>query len=148
MSEPRDSMSDFEIETIVGNLLRIGVLIAAAVVTVGAIIYLARHGMEVRDYHVFRGEPSSLRSVSGIVAAAVSLHGAAIIQLGLLLLIATPIARVVFSLFAFALERDWMYVIVTTIVLAVLAYSLTGGFGYARDTPDQRRGGSSMNVRP
>ena len=49
------------------------------------------------------------------------------IQLGLLVLIATPIARVAFSLVAFALQRDRIYVIVTLIVLAVLLYSLTGG---------------------
>jgi uncharacterized membrane protein len=51
-----------------------------------------------------------------------------ILQLGLLLLIATPIARVVFSVFAFALEGDRMYVTFTLIVLSVLLYSLFGSF--------------------
>jgi uncharacterized membrane protein len=51
-------------------------------------------------------------------------HAAAVIQLGLLLLVATPVARVIFSVFAFAWERDWLYVLLTLIVLAVLLYSL------------------------
>ncbi len=48
------------------------------------------------------------------------------IQLGLLLLIATPIARVAFSVVGFAIERDRMYVVFTLIVLAILLYSLLG----------------------
>jgi uncharacterized membrane protein len=45
--------------------------------------------------------------------------------LGILILIATPVARVAFSVFAFAEERDRMYVIVTLIVLALLLFSLS-----------------------
>jgi uncharacterized membrane protein len=58
--------------------------------------------------------------------AAMSLHGSGIIQLGLLFLIATPVARVAFAAFAFAVERDWLYVAVSTFVLLVLLYSLLG----------------------
>jgi uncharacterized membrane protein len=77
---------------------------------------------------VFHGEPADLRSVSGIVSAALShQHGRGIIQLGLLFLIATPVARVIFSVFASAVQRDWLYVVVTLIVLAALVFSLTGG---------------------
>jgi uncharacterized membrane protein len=50
-----------------------------------------------------------------------------IIQFGLLFLIATPIARVAFSVIAFALQRDRVYVSVTLIVLGLLLYSLVGG---------------------
>jgi len=53
------------------------------------------------------------------------MHAHGIIQLGLLLLIATPVARVAFSVVAFAAERDWLYVAITLIVLAILIYSLT-----------------------
>jgi uncharacterized membrane protein len=56
-----------------------------------------------------------------------SFRGRGIIQLGLLLLIATPIARVALSVVAFAIQRDRLYVVATLIVLAVLMYSLTGG---------------------
>jgi uncharacterized membrane protein len=79
------------------------------------------------DYRVFRGEPSELRSARGIVAAAVAGGGRATIQLGLLLLIATPVARVIFSVAGFALERDRPYVLMTLLVLAILLFSLAGG---------------------
>lgn len=119
--------SDFRIEQIVGNLLRIGVIIAAAVVAAGAVVFLVRHGGEPPQYKIFRGEPSNLRHVGGIVTDAFSGHARGLIQLGLLLLIATPVARVVFSIFGFALERDHAYVLITLIVLGVLAFSLAGG---------------------
>ena len=52
-------------------------------------------------------------------------HSRGLIQFGLLLLIAVPVARVAFSVVAFALQRDRTYVVVTLIVLAVLLYGLT-----------------------
>ena len=93
----------------------------------GGVVYLLRHGYEVPEYRVFRGEPSDLRSVSGIVSDARSLGGRGLIQLGLLLLIATPIARVVFSVAGFLRQRNWMYVVITLLVLTLLAYSLPSG---------------------
>lgn len=118
---------DDRIEGIIGTLLRTGVILAAAVVVGGAVIFLMRHGGERPDYRVFRGEPSELRSVRGIVAAAVAGGGRATIQLGLLLLVATPVARVVFSVVGFALERDRPFVVMTLLVLAILIFSLAGG---------------------
>jgi len=97
------------------------------IVLVGGIVYLARHGMTAPNYGVFRGEPADLRSVTGIVKEALSIRGRGLIQLGLLLLIATPVARVAFSVFAFARQGDRTFVVVTLIVLAVLLYSLFGG---------------------
>lgn len=118
---------DHRIELIIGKLLRAGVLLSASVVVVGGMIYLLRHGNEIADYRTFRGELSTLRSFPGIVHGVLDRSGRAVIQLGLLLLIATPIARVVFSAVAFARERDYLYVAFTLAVLAVLAYSLLGG---------------------
>src|SRR6266481_31109 len=117
MSQPGGSYTDEQMEQIIGNLLRIGVIIAAAMVFVGGVLYLIRYGTTSPDYRVFHGEPSDLRSLSGIVTDTLSLRRRGIIQTGLLLLIATPVARVVFSVFAFALQRDYTYVIVTLIVL-------------------------------
>jgi len=117
---------DQRIEEIVGNLLRIGVSLAAFIVSVGAIIYLARHGLSPVDYGVFRGEPASLRGVKGIVRATFGLRSRSIIQLGLLVLIATPVARVAFSIFGFAKEHDRMYVAFTIVVFVILLYSLIG----------------------
>ncbi|HMK31407.1 MAG TPA: DUF1634 domain-containing protein [Terriglobales bacterium] len=123
----RISWSDQKTELIIGNLLRFGVITAAVVVSLGAILFLVRHGGERVNYCVFRGEPDALRNVPGVVSLALAMHARGIIQFGLLLLIATPIARVLFSAFTFALERDWLYVAVTLIVFAVLVFSLAGG---------------------
>ena len=122
----RPSLDDRGIEVMIGNLLRAGVLIAATVVVIGAVIYLAHCGPQPASFSVFRGEAAALRTMPAIVKGAAHLHGKSIIQLGLLLLIATPIARVMFSVIGFALERDYLYVVLTLIVLAVLLYSLIG----------------------
>jgi len=117
---------DHWIEVILGNLLRTGVLISAAVVLWGASIYLFRHAHEPADYRVFRGEPSEFRTIHGVIQSVKDVRGRGLIQLGLLLLIATPITRVAFSIVGFAMEHDRMYVAFTLIVLAILLYSLLG----------------------
>ena len=124
MNQPQ--LDDRRIELMLGNLLRFGVLLSAFVVLAGAVVYLARHGLEPANYSVFRGEAAALRSAPAIILGALHLSGKSIIQLGLLLLIATPVARVIFSAIGFIIERDYLYVALTLIVLAVLLYSLIG----------------------
>jgi uncharacterized membrane protein len=121
------SSTDEKLEQVLGNLLRVGVLVSGVVVLAGGILYLSRHGAAVPHYRVFSGEPSDLRHVCGIMSDAIALQGRGLIQFGLLLLVATPVARVLFSLVGFAIQRDRTYVAVTLIVLAVLIYSLAGG---------------------
>ena len=116
--------NDLRIEIIIGTLLRTGVILAAAVVLFGGVLYLVRHGHEIPDYRTFHGEPESMKSPKDIVHGAFGMSARAIIQMGLLLLIATPVARVAFSAVAFAIEHDYMYVVITLIVLAILSYSL------------------------
>jgi uncharacterized membrane protein len=123
MSQARDQ-ADERVENFLGNLLRVGVVLAALVVFAGAILYLVQHGAEKTDGHTFEGEPAHLRSPQGIVANALSGHGRGVIQLGLLLLIATPVARVAFSVVAFAWQRDYLYISLTLFVLAVLLVSI------------------------
>jgi uncharacterized membrane protein len=123
---PQENWTDQRIENVLGNLLRAGVLLSALVVSIGGAIYLIRHGHEPVGFRVFRGEPADLRSLRGIIRDTLELRGEGIIQLGLLLLIATPVARVAFSIFGFAEERDGMYMVFTLIVFAVLLYSLFG----------------------
>lgn len=118
---------DARIERLIGGLLRAGVIVAAVIGGVGAALFLFAHGGDRADWHVFRGEPAELRSVRGIVTTALTGRPDAIMQLGILALIATPIARVILSLVAFARQRDRTYVGITLIVLAVLAYSLLVG---------------------
>jgi len=113
-------------EIVLGNLLRAGVLLSAAVVLWGACIYLFRHAHEAADYRIFRGEPSEFRSIPGVIRSVMNGRGRGLIQLGLLFLIATPIARVALSIVGFTIERDRLYVAFTLIVLAILLYSLLG----------------------
>ena len=111
-----------------GDLLRVGVIVAAIVVLAGGSCLSCPIWGDTPDYRVFHGEPADLRSVSGIVTDALELRSRGIIQLGLLLLLATPVARVVFSIFAFAHQRDLTYVLITSIVLVILLYSLASGY--------------------
>jgi uncharacterized membrane protein len=121
-----EKWTDQRIENYVGNLLRTGVTLSACVVLVGASIYLARHGREPANYRVFVGEPSDFTTFKGILHAVRAGRGRGIIQLGLLLLIATPVARVAFSLWGFIAEHDRLYTAFTALVLAILLYSLLG----------------------
>src|ERR1700750_1699718 len=98
--------TDRKMEDVVGVLLQVGVVLSAAVVLFGGVVYLSRHGSPPAASRVFHGEPSELRSVGSIVRYALDFHGRGIIQLGLLMLIATPVARVAFSIFGFAKEKD------------------------------------------
>jgi len=118
--------NDHRIEQGIGQLLRVGVGLAAALVCAGGALYLIRHGRELVDYRVFRGERADLRSLRGILAGAHELQGRDVIQLGLLALLATPVARVAFSVVAFAFERDRLYVGITLVVLAILLASVAG----------------------
>jgi uncharacterized membrane protein len=123
--EQSQAWGDKRFEVMMGRLLRFGVIFAAAWVLAGGIHYLAQSGAVRPDYKVFHGEPSGLRYPREIIHEAIELDARGLIQLGLLLLIATPVARVVFSVIGFTLEKDWMYVGITLIVLALLLYSLS-----------------------
>ncbi|MBV8552604.1 MAG: DUF1634 domain-containing protein [Acidobacteriaceae bacterium] len=125
MSSPR--MTDRSIELMVSMLLRTGVLIAGFVVLVGGVYFMIRHGGEQIDYRQFHQTPAEYRIVGQIVAGAIALRARCVIQLGVLLLIATPVARVALCLVGFAMEKDRHYLLITAIVLAVLLYSLISG---------------------
>jgi uncharacterized membrane protein len=126
-TETKEIRQAGRMERWLGVLLRGGVLLAAVVVAMGAVLFLLHHGTQHPDYALFQGQPPELRSVGAIVVSAFKFNALAIIQLGLLLLIATPIARVVFSFMGFIVQRDWLYVGITAVVLGLLLYGLFGG---------------------
>lgn len=123
MNTSRD-WSDQKMDIYIGGLLRAGVILSAVVVLAGGTVYLARNGNSPVNYRAFQGEPAGFRSIPGVLGSALAFRGRGIIQLGLLLLIATPVARVAFSILGFAKEGDRMYAIVATIVLLILLYSI------------------------
>ena len=119
-----ESWNDKKMDIFIGSLLRAGILFSGFIVAIGAIIYLIRDGHSPVNYRMFHGETPYFRTVAGVLRDAVALRGRGIIQLGLLFLIATPVARVAFSIFGFARERDYLYAIVASIVLLILLYSI------------------------
>lgn len=119
-------MTDNRMDRLIGGLLRAGVILSAAVTLAGGAWRFAQFGATIPNDRIFHGEPADLRSVPGVLHGVATGHSTDLIQLGLLLLIATPIARVAFSAYAFATEGDRTYVIITLIVLAALAASLAG----------------------
>jgi len=116
--------TDQRLEVAISVLLRTGVTISAAVVLLGGVCYLSKHGHEQPAYQTFQGTPEQLRSFTGVIHAAGPSNCSAIIQVGLLLLVLTPVARVIFSLVGFGMAHDRTYVVLTSIVLAILIYSL------------------------
>lgn len=117
-----------DVEKIVGKLLRFGVITASLVVLLGGILFLAQNGTQGRpDYHIFKGEENDFITFDGIFKGLFTFKPMAIIQFGVLLLIITPILRIIFSLIAFILEKDKLYVVITLIVLVIILGSTFGG---------------------
>ena len=123
----RTTLSDHDVEQLIGRLLQIGVALAAVVTTIGGALLLIQHGSARPVFSVFHGQPDYLTSLGGIARGVRELRSESIVQLGIVLLIATPVARVAFTLVAFILQRDRVYVVITLIVLALLAYGLVFG---------------------
>jgi len=113
---------DRRMETVMGRLLQVGVLLASFVMVIGGFLYMRAHHGETPNYRVFSSEPLKLRHFGGVAEGIKVGDPAAIIQLAVLLLIATPVARVIFALVAFLIEKDKLFVLISSIVLAVLLY--------------------------
>ncbi len=118
---------DRDIQVAMGNLLRSGVILAFTVVLTGAVIYLFRHGSEHPAYHHFQAGMSRFHTFSAIMEGALAGRGRAIIQLGIVILILTPITRIAFSIAGFLLEKDYLYAFITAVVLAIIIVSLYNG---------------------
>ena len=117
-----EHFNDRMMENIMGRLLQVGVLLASFVMLVGGALYLRAHYVSTPDYRVFKSEPQALRNVGGVVKGVAAGEPEAVIELAVLLLIATPVARVVFALIGFGIERDKLYIAVSAVVLTVLLF--------------------------
>ncbi|MGJ1226925.1 DUF1634 domain-containing protein [Sphingobacterium siyangense] len=119
---------DKDISLLVGQILRIGVILASSILILGGIFYLIVHGQDtVPNYRDFVGEGNSNTTITGIIIGAFSRNIPQVIQLGVLLLICTPIVRVIGSLLGFVIEKDRLYIIITLIVLTVIIGSILSG---------------------
>ncbi|WP_121809569.1 DUF1634 domain-containing protein [Mucilaginibacter kameinonensis] len=122
------NLGDRDIELLVGRLLRTGVITASCIVLLGGILFLIQHGSApMPSYHHFNGEDSNYTTFGGIISSTLQFNPKGIVQFGVMVLIATPVLRIALSLLGFALEKDKLYVIITTIVLCVMLFSTIGG---------------------
>lgn len=116
-----------DMEMFIGRMLRTGVVTASLICIVGGVMYIFRQGGAAADYSQFAGAPESLRGLTGILQGLLKLEPLAIVQLGVVVLLATPILRVTFSILAFLIEKDYMYVVITCIVLAIILINMIDG---------------------
>jgi len=114
-------------QLLLGRVLRAGTIISVSIVFIGGIIYLYRHGQSVADYSVWKGIPGFIEHASSLVNGAFDFKEQAIIQIGIILLVATPIIRVIFSAIGFVLEKDYMYTGISILVLLIILASMISG---------------------
>jgi uncharacterized membrane protein len=117
---------DTDMQAVIGWVLRIGVIVSISVVFVGGVIYISRHGGSIPNYSKFNGVPNFVQ-LHGLINGIINLKGRSIIQAGIILLIATPILRIVFSTLGFVLEKDYLYVGISLLVLLIIIISSISG---------------------
>lgn len=113
--------TDHEFELAVSRVLLVGVVLSATIVAIGAVLYLLRH-QTTPDYAHFH-DTANANFIRAAFAAARNGSASGIMQIGLLVLIATPVARVALCIGGFALQRDRLYTFISVLVLAILLFS-------------------------
>jgi uncharacterized membrane protein len=101
MSADRDAEGP-PLERWVGRVLRIGVMASSACLTIGLVLVLTSGGQG---------------GAAGIL-----------LQTGVIVLLATPVARVVVSTVQYIIVRDWTFAVLTMIVLVELMASVVAAF--------------------
>lgn len=115
-----------DMQLLLSRTLRWGVGVSCVVAFVGGLLYLLHCGNEpfcLADYRQFSyatAADPSYTSLPAILGGFLDFTPVGWIQTGVLLLILTPILRVVLSFFSFVEERDWLYAAITAVVLAVI----------------------------
>jgi len=126
-----EKFGEKDFQAIIGNLLRYGVWISLSVAFIGGIVYLMHHGSEIEDYSVFKENDRNIFEViSTVVNGAIDGQGEYLIFFGIILLFLTPVFRVLLSLFSFMLEKDYLYVVITLIVILIIITSISFGFSH------------------
>jgi uncharacterized membrane protein len=107
-------------------ILRLGVILSSALILTGGVLFLIQHPNEIPSFKTFSGQPDRLKHIGIIFNEALQLRSRSVIQAGVLVLLSTPLLRVIFSFIEFLIHKDWIFVVITAIVLFVLLYSLSG----------------------
>lgn len=127
----QEKFGEKDFQKIVGNLLRYGVWISLSVAFIGGIVYLLHHGNDIENYSVFKENDRNIFEViAAVYKGVIQGSGESIIFFGIVLLFLTPVFRVLLSLFSFLLEKDYLYVIITTIVIGIIIMSISFGFSH------------------
>ena len=114
---------------VVGNALRVGVVSSAVIILFGTALLMANKGLSTtsNDLTYNNGQVphgSFNISLSGLFNGLASLQPYSIIELGVIVLLATPLTRVIISVFLFAAEGDKIFVYITAVVLILLLFSM------------------------
>lgn len=110
----------------VSAVLRFGVLASALIALIGTLMNLSKHGSEKVSYQNFH--PGENLSVGKVFTDALSMDSRSIMLVAVIVLVLTPVARVIVSLFGFIKEKDRTYIAITFVVLLTLLCSVIGGF--------------------
>ncbi len=120
-----------QVELLISRLLSVGVMASLGIVCLGTVISFVHHPQYLSQRQSLprlatpgAAFPHTIRQVFAGVA---DFRGQSVVALGLLLLIATPVLRVAVSVAAFVYEKDRRYVLITSIVLALLLVSFVIG---------------------
>lgn len=126
----KGGFKDTDMQAVIGWILRIGVFVSMSVVVAGGILYLIRHGHSTPEFGSFHSVPHFISTPEGVFEGVLNGRGQAIIQLGIIILIITPVLRVAFAVVGFALEKDRLYTFISLLVLTIIVVSmLTGRIG-------------------
>ncbi|MCV9927199.1 DUF1634 domain-containing protein [Flavobacterium sp. LS1R49] len=126
-----EKFGEKDFQTIIGNLLRYGVWVSLSVAFIGGIVYLMHHGNDIEDYSVFKENDRNIFEViSAVYNGVIQGNGESLIFFGVILLFLTPVLRVLLSLFSFLLEKDYLYVGITLIVIFIILVSVSLGFSH------------------
>lgn len=122
----QSNFKDTDMQSVIGWVLRLGVIASMAVVVFGGVVYLYRHGHSIPNYSAFNGVPDFVHP-AGIIDGIRAFRGRSIIQAGIILLVATPIIRIICSFIGFILEKDYLYMVITLAVLLIIFISMLSG---------------------
>lgn len=122
----KSGFKDRDMQVVIGWVLRLGVTISMLIVVFGGAVFIYRHGHSTTDYTAFKGVPGFVH-INGIIDGILAHRGQAVIQAGIILLIATPVLRVAFSAIGFILEKDYLYTAISLVVLLVIFFSIVSG---------------------
>ena len=127
----KEKFGERDFQQLIGNLLRYGVWISLAVAFLGGLVYLSNHGTETVDYSKFiENDRSIFQVVTSVFEGISTFQGESLIFLGIVLLFLTPVLRMILSLFSFLLEKDYLYVAITLVVILIIGFSVWLGFAH------------------